>query len=100
MAEIQPDMEHPDAPPRPERERDPLDAFMYHQRRAMMEMGRAVLGLLPREFRTHTENALEESKASWEALFDGMIDTVQDSLEKVRSSPREETGGKVNIDIE
>ena len=79
--------------------RKPLDAFMYHQRRAVSETGRALLSLLPKEFRTHAESAVDETRASWEALFDGVIDTVQGGLDKLRSAPPEDTG-KVKVEVE
>lgn len=78
----------------------PLDAFMKHQRRAIEETGRALASLLPREFRTHASTALDETKASWEVLLDGAIDTVKGGLDKMKSAPADDDTGKVKVEVE
>jgi hypothetical protein len=82
-------------------ERSPLDAFVHHQGRALEETGKAFASLLPGEFRTHFGSALEESQASFNALFDGLIDTIECGLGKLRSTPKDEPGkDKVKIEVE
>jgi hypothetical protein len=82
-------------------ERSPLDAFVHHQGRALEETGKAIASLLPGEFRTHVGSALEESRASFKALFDGLIDTVECGLDKLRGAPKDEPGkDKVKVEVE
>jgi len=82
-------------------ERTPLDAFLRHQGRAWEETGKAFASLLPDEFRTHFGSAVEESRASFKALFDGMIDAVECGLDKLRNAPKEEPGkDKVKVEVE
>lgn len=81
--------------------RNPLDAFMRHQVRALEETGKAFASLLPKDFRKHANTALEETRASWEALFDGVLDTVDCTVDRLRSKPKE--GGekeKVKVEVE
>jgi hypothetical protein len=87
------------APEQPER--SPLDAFIRHQGRALEETGKAFASLLPEDFRSHVGSALEESRTSFKALFDGMIDTVECGLNKLRSTPKEEPSkDKVKVEVE
>jgi hypothetical protein len=82
-------------------ERTPLDAFFRHQGRAWEETGKAFASLLPDEFRTHFGSALEESRASFKALVDGVIDTVECGLDKLRNAPKDEPGkDKVKVEVE
>ena len=82
-------------------ERSPLDAFIRHQGRALEETGKAFASLLPDDFRTHVGNALEESRASFKALFEGMIDSVECGLDKLRGTPKDEPGkDKVKVEVE
>jgi hypothetical protein len=82
-------------------ERSTLDAFVHHQGRALEETGKAFASLLPGEFRTHVGSALEESRASFKVLFDGLIDTVECGLDKLRGTPKDEPGkDKVKVEVE
>lgn len=87
-----------------ERKRSPLMAFLNHQATAMEETGKAVVSLLPKEFRNHTEKAFEEGKAGWSVLVDGVIDEVQCGLDKLRSKSSEDdetqAKGKIKVDVE
>ena len=86
---------------RPAEPRGPLDAFVRHQAKAVEETGRAFASLLPKEFRTHAGKAFDESRASFEVLFDGVIETVESGLHKLRSKPQDESGKeKVQVDID
>lgn len=81
-------------------ERTPLEAFLHHQGRALEETGRALASLLPREFRTHAGNALDESCASFKVLVDGVIDGVQDTLDWLRSTPAGDEPGKEKVKVD
>jgi hypothetical protein len=78
----------------------PLHTFIRHQQTAVEETGKALVSLLPKDFRTHTGNAIEAGKAGWSVLFDGVIDTVEDGLEKVRRSPKPAEGEATKIKVE
>ena len=86
---------------KPAARRGPLDAFVHHQAKAVEETGKALASLLPKEFRTHAGKAIDESCASFEALFDGVIENVESGLHKLRSKPQDEAGKeKVQVDID
>ncbi|MBN1681018.1 MAG: hypothetical protein JW966_12085 [Anaerolineae bacterium] len=80
-------------------DQSPLRAFVDHQVNALEETGRAIESLLPKEFRTHVGNAVKEGAAGFTALFDGVIDTVQDGLDHLRHSPKE-TDEKVKVEVD
>ncbi len=81
--------------------RKPLDAFAHHQVRALEETGKAFAALLPKDFRTHAGNALDEARASWEALFDGVLDTLECGMDKLRGKPGAgDDKEKVKVEVE
>ncbi len=81
--------------------RKPLDAFAHHQVRALEETGKALASLLPKNFRTHAGKALDETRASWEALFDGVLDTLECGVDKLRSKPKAgDDKEKVKVEVE
>lgn len=86
-----------------EERKSTLDAFLKHQQTALEETGKAFMSLLPREFRGHAQKAMDENRASMEVLWDGLIEGIESSLEKLR--PRRAGGaapsqGKVKVDVE
>jgi hypothetical protein len=84
-----------------EKKRHPLDGFIHHQGRALEETGKALVSLLPRDFRDHAGKALDESKAGLEYLVDGVVDTLESGLDQLRSKPKEdEPKDKVKVDVE
>lgn len=80
--------------------RTPIGKFLHHQGRAIEESGKAVLALLPNGFRRHANNALEETSHAWGALANGVIDTVQDGLDKLRTAPKDTPDEKVKVEVE
>jgi hypothetical protein len=90
---------HPETPSQ-EKPRSSLEAFLSHQCKAAEETGKAFVSLLPKDFRTHAGNAVEECKASFEILADGVIDTVDTGLARLRSKPKEDDSGKVKVEVE
>lgn len=81
--------------------RKPLDAFVHHQARALEETGRAFAALLPKDFRTHAGSALDEARASWEALFDGALDALECGVDKLRGKPGAgDDKEKVRVEVE
>jgi hypothetical protein len=83
-----------------EKDRSCLEAFLHHQGKAVEETGKAFVSLLPKDFRTHAGNAVEECKASFEVLADSVIDTVETGLARLRSKPEEDDSGKVKVEVE
>lgn len=82
-------------------ERTPLSAFLQHQGKAVEETGKAFVALLPKGFREHAETALDESRQGFEVLFDGVIDTVESGLGRLRRKPKEKTAkDKVKVKVE
>lgn len=81
--------------------RKPLDAFAHHQVRALEETGKALASLLPKSFREHAGNALDETRASWEALFDGVLDSLECGVDKLRGKPKAgDDKDKVKVEVE
>ncbi|RPJ00014.1 MAG: hypothetical protein EHM39_05535 [Chloroflexi bacterium] len=89
-----------EAAPQLEERRTGVKGFVYHQSKMVEETGKALVSLLPREFRTHAGNAVKESRTSFAVLADGIVDTLEASLDKLRSKPKPEEPGKVKIEVE
>ena len=88
-------------PPPQEKQRSGLDGFVHHQGKAIEETGKAFVSLLPKDFRSHVGKAVDECRASWEVLADGVIDTVESGLNRLRSKPKEdEDTTKVKVEVE
>jgi hypothetical protein len=86
--------------PQSEERRTGLKGFVYHQSKMVEETGKALVSLLPKDFRTHAGNAVKESRTSFAALADGMVDTLESGLDKLRSKPKPQDPGKEKIDLE
>ena len=57
--------------------RTPIEEFLYHQRRAIEETGRALEALLPEGFRTHGTNASKEFTKGFRVLVDAAMDELK-----------------------
>jgi hypothetical protein len=64
-----------------EESRTPFEGFVFHQRRALEETGKALEALLPEGFRTHGTNASKEFTEGFRVL----IDAAMKELKKTRS---------------
>ncbi|HML24223.1 MAG TPA: hypothetical protein PKD09_21390 [Aggregatilinea sp.] len=88
----------------PAEEKAPIKRFLKHQQSAIEETGKAVASLLPREFREHTNRAVEEGVAGWKALFKGVRVEVERSADRVANFGRAEGPiegqSKVKVDVE
>ncbi|GAB4520891.1 MAG: hypothetical protein OHK0046_31580 [Anaerolineae bacterium] len=82
----QPEMNTEDAEPR-----TPFEEFLYHQRRALEETGKALEALLPEGFRTHTNNASKEFTRGFRVLVDA-------AMEELKKAPRPEKSGDAGSD--
>lgn len=90
------DNEHVNANPEtPEEEtpKNPLESFVYHQRRALEETGKALEALLPEGFREHGSSAGKEFIRSFQVLVDAAINEIEKATTKVQDAPEGETGG-------
>lgn len=56
--------------------RTPIEEFLYHQRRALEETGKALEALLPEGFRTHGSNASKEFTRGFRVLVDAAMDEL------------------------
>lgn len=65
--------------PNVEAKRDPLNAFIHHQKRAAEESLRAVDALLPEGFKSHSREAGNEFAKSLKVL----VDVAADGLDKL-----------------
>lgn len=57
--------------------RTPIEEFLYHQRRAIEETGKALEALLPEGFRTHGNNASKEFTKGFRVLVDAAMDELK-----------------------
>ena len=88
---------------RDEARRSPLEAFARHQVAALEEVGKAIVSLLPKEFRKHTASAIDEGKAGFEALYDGVkeeIEELKDDVEYRIDCLKRAGKGKTPVEIE
>jgi len=56
--------------------RTPFEEFLYHQRRALEETGRALESLLPEGFRKHGSEASKEFTRSFRVLVDAAMSEI------------------------
>jgi hypothetical protein len=79
--------EQPHIPQNDEQEspRTPIEEFLYHQRRALEETGRALEALLPEGFRTHGSQASREFTKGFRVLVDAAMDEMKKATRRNRS---------------
>ncbi len=70
----------------------PFEAFVEHQRKAIMEAFKAFESLLPVAVREHGEAALKEMFEGYRNLFNSAIDELVDTIEKAKM------GAEKNVD--
>ena len=79
----------------------PFDAFIEHQRKAAEEALKAIESLIPPDFREHGGAALKQSLEGFQILFNAVVDTVTESLD--REGDDDDTApsnGKTKIKVE
>lgn len=78
--------------------RTPFEEFLYHQRRALEETGRALEALFPEGFRKHGSNASKEFTKGFRALVDGAMDELRKAREQMEEfeQDEDETDGDSN----
>ena len=92
--------------PEEETARTPVDAFVFHQRRALEETGKALDALVPPGFKEHGAEAGREFVKGFKVLVDAAItelEKMSKEMEKNREeSDRPSTTGpnKVKVQVE
>lgn len=73
--------------------RNPFETFLFHQRRALEETGKALEALLPEGFREHGAQATREFTKGLRVLMEAAVDEVKKAADKVREQGEEATDG-------
>ena len=68
----------------------PFTAFLKHQRKALVEAGKALETVFPEAFREHGEAALKESVEGYRTLVNSTIDEIIETFEKVKIGSEKE----------
>jgi hypothetical protein len=74
----------------------PFEEFLYHQRRALEETGRALEALLPEGFRKHGSNASKEFTKGFKVLVDAALEELNKAQESKAQAEAEEQDDKPN----
>ncbi len=96
---------NPDAPDE-ESPKTPLDSFIYHQRKALEETGKALEALLPEGFREHGSVAGREFIRSFQVLVDAAITEIEKATSRVEEvkgdddDDRPSTTGKTKVKVQ
>jgi hypothetical protein len=88
--------------------KNPFETFVYHQRRALEETGKALEALLPEGFREHGGEAGREFVKGFKALVDAAITEIEKATSQVEevkdddgSEPPSTTGKtKVRVQVD
>ncbi|HLA42685.1 MAG TPA: hypothetical protein VJZ27_04580 [Aggregatilineales bacterium] len=77
----------------------PLEAFVRHQGKALQELGKAVLSILPKGVRDHGGNAIKESAKGFSTLGNAVMDEVGKAADSVSEtvSPKRKKTEKVEV---
>ncbi|MFW5709509.1 MAG: hypothetical protein ACOCX5_04740 [Chloroflexota bacterium] len=67
-----------------------FDIFLDQQRKAAVEAGKALEGLVPAGLREHGSAAFREMVEGYRQLFNAAIDRVVDRIERVKVDRKEE----------
>jgi hypothetical protein len=81
----------------------PLESFIFHQRKALEETGKALEALLPEGFREHGSEAGREFARSFKVLVDAAIDELRKVSEKADDeggNDKPSTTGKTKVKVQ
>ena len=70
--------------------KNPLEQFIFHQRRGLEEFGKAMESLLPPRFKEHTHAAGNEFATGFRVLIDAAIDEIKKASEMEDPDARRE----------
>lgn len=82
-----------------------FEKFIFHQRRALEETGKALEALLPQGFREHTSEAGKEFAKGFKVLIDAAIDELRKVSEKPEESDEDDNAkpsgtGKTKVKVQ
>jgi len=86
--------------------RTPFEEFLYHQRRALEETGRALESLLPEGFRKHGSQASKEFSRSFRVLVDAAMSEIkkgkaaEDAADADTDDDGPSTTGKTKVKVQ
>ncbi len=85
--------------------KNPLEAFVYHQRRALEETGKALEALLPEGFREHGSEAGKELVKGFKILVDAAITEIERATTRVEEvteagEDKASTTGKTKVKVQ
>lgn len=89
-----------------EESRTAFEEFLYHQRRALEETGKALEALLPEGFRTHGSNASKEFTKGFRVLVDAAMDELKQASNKAKEAAEADdddspsTTGKTKVKVQ
>lgn len=87
-----------------ENPRNTFEAFLYHQRRALEETGKALEALLPEGFRTHSAEATREFTKGFRVLVDAALEEIKKTSEQQQASKSDDddtsTTGKTKVKVQ
>ncbi len=88
--------------------KNPVESFIYHQRRALEHTGKALEALLPEGFREHGTSASKEFIKSFQVLVDAAIGEIEKATTRVEDaenakddgSDKPSTTGKTKVKVQ
>ncbi len=88
-----------------EEDKSPLETFIYHQRKALEEAGKALDALLPDGFKSHGSEAGREFVKSFKVLVDAAITEIEKATNRVQTvegedDDRPSTTGKTKVKVQ
>lgn len=87
-----------------EEDKSPLETFIYHQRKALEEAGKALDALLPDGFKSHGSEAGREFVKSFKVLVDAAITEIEKATSRVtvegEDDDRPSTTGKTKVKVQ
>ncbi|MCB9453484.1 MAG: hypothetical protein H6672_18795 [Anaerolineaceae bacterium] len=84
----------------PEEPKTPFEKFLFHQRRAMEETGKALEALLPEGFKEHGAEASREFIKGFRVLVDAAITEIEKAVEEEDDEDKPSTTGKTKVKVE
>ena len=94
-------------PVQEENPKNPFETFVYHQRKALEETGKALEALLPEGFREHGGEASREFVKGFKALVDAAITEIEKATNNAEGSDGENgddeppsTTGKTKVKVQ
>lgn len=77
---------NPEAESSEENPTNPVESFIYHQRRALEHTSKALEALLPEGFREHGASASKEFIKSFQVLVDAAIGEIEKATTRVQDA--------------